>query len=108
MFSGLFRAQGSVVPDEGQCVQRELAARGFGRQKKQLVELLPGHCFEQRENRAYGLADARGGLRHEALARLRRFVHRPGQRALARAGGVRKVKGIQGRITRRTVRQLLA
>ena len=53
-----------------QGVERELAARGFGGQVKNLVDALSGRGFERAKQRGHGLADAGGGLRHEqTLAR---------------------------------------
>jgi hypothetical protein len=76
-----------------QCVQRELAPGRLGGQIEHLVQPAAGaagirrHGAQQREQRAHGLADAGGRLRHQAAARAGGAVHRLGQFALAGAEG---------------------
>jgi hypothetical protein len=94
--------------DAVQRVQRQPAARCFGGQEEELVELLFRHRLEQREHRANGLAYARGRLRHQAGAGLRGFVDGFGQFALAGPeGGVGKFQCRQRRIARLAVGKLL-
>ena len=66
-------------------VEGELAPRGLGGEEEHLVQLLRGQGFEQREDRANGLADAGGRLGHQAAAGGDGLVHRLGQGALAGA-----------------------
>ena len=97
-----------AVLEERQRAECQLSPRGFGGQKKQLVKALPGHRLEQREHRAHGLADACGGLRHQAFAGLCGFINRLGQFTLPRPEtGVRKSQRVQRCIARQPVRQLL-
>jgi hypothetical protein len=76
-----------------QCVQRQLAPGRLGGQIEHLVQPAAGaagirrHGAQQREQRAHGLADAGGRLRHQAAARAGGAVHRLGQFALAGAEG---------------------
>ena len=84
------RQCGCAVGQARQRIQRHLPPRGFGRQKKHLVDTLRGRGLEQREQRAHGLANARGCLRQQAAARHCGLVHGLGQRALARAKAAKR------------------
>ena len=69
------RAQGRRVQGF-QRVQCQLAARGFGAEKKDFIQFLAGHGFEQREQGADGLADAGGRFGEQAAAGAGALVHR--------------------------------
>ena len=98
----------SAALQKHQRVKGQLASGCLGRQKKQLVQTLAGHGLEQRKHRANGLANACGGLRHQALASSCSFVNGLGQFTLAGPeAGMRKSQRGQRGITRQAVRQLL-
>ena len=69
------RAQGRRVQGF-QRVQCQLAAGGFGAEKKDFIQFLAGHGFEQREQGADGLADAGGRFGEQAAAGAGAFIHR--------------------------------
>ncbi|MNV19571.1 hypothetical protein D3C71_1104420 [compost metagenome] len=107
----LQHAQGQrrcAVGQARQRIQRHLPPRGFGGQKEHLVDVLRWRCLEQWEQRAHGLANARGRLGQQAAARHCRLVNGLGQRALAGAKvAKRKRQRGQCRIARGTVGHLL-
>ena len=87
-------------------------ARALGREEEQPVQALVRHGLEHGEDGAQRLADARGRLRHQALAALLRARHAVdghGQLALARAKALHgKAQRGQRRLARRAVGGLAA
>ncbi|MNH01920.1 hypothetical protein D3C79_611450 [compost metagenome] len=84
------------------------AAGGLGGEEENLVQLLRDHGLEQREQGAEGLADAGGGLGHQAAAGADRLVHGFGQFALSVAKlPVGECQGLQALIAQGLALQLL-
>ena len=77
------RAARGALAQALQRVQRRDAAGALAGQVGQLVDALPRHRAQQREQRAHGLADAGGRLRQQAAPRDGGAVHGLGQLALA-------------------------
>lgn len=73
--------------DLAQGIERQATPGGLGGKEEDLVQRLPGHGLEQREQGAEGLADAGSGLGHQAAAGADRLVHGFRQFALALAKG---------------------
>ncbi|MNQ42036.1 hypothetical protein D3C85_557300 [compost metagenome] len=79
------RHRGFLAAQGGQGVQRQAPAGGLGGEEEQAVQRLLGEGLELRKQGAEGLADAGGGLGHQAVAVAGGAVHRLGQLALAAA-----------------------
>ena len=89
-------------------MQSQTAARCLRRQKENFVEPLARGGLEQRENRAYGFANARWRLRHQAGAGHAAFVHRTRQVMLARTKArIRKLQRLECAVSRLAVQQFL-
>ena len=88
-------------------IQGELATGGLGGEEEHLVQLLGRQGLEQREDRADGFTNARGGLGHQAAAGADGLVHRLGKDALAGTEiGMREGQGLCGTVTRFAVLHL--
>ena len=77
--------------DGAQRIQRQLPARAFGGQEEDLSMASSGAGLEQREQRAYGLADAGGCLGQQAAADAGGVEHRL-QRGCAGRRGTRRAE----------------
>ncbi|MND80256.1 hypothetical protein D3C80_720240 [compost metagenome] len=78
-----------------QCIESQGAAGGLGAEEQDLVQLLGHHSLEQGEQGAQGLADAGGGLGHQATTGAHGLIYRFGEVALAAAKGA-EGKGQRG------------